>query len=90
MGITQNGIVWITKRGAAFSLCIVNFSIIADSEISLSWRKSKAYRKFEFLLCIVIFVIIAKIWHSEIFARATKFSLPLRNFRNPCENFAMP
>ena len=29
MGITQNGVVWITKRGAAFSLCTVNFAIIA-------------------------------------------------------------
>ena len=29
MGITQNGVVWITKRGAAISLCIVNFAMIA-------------------------------------------------------------
>ena len=28
MGITQNGVVLITKRGAAFSLCTVNFAII--------------------------------------------------------------
>ena len=29
MGITQNGVVWIIKRGVAFSLCAVNFAIIA-------------------------------------------------------------
>ena len=29
MGITQNKVVWITKSGAAISLCIVNFTIIA-------------------------------------------------------------
>ena len=29
MGITQNGVVLITKREAAFSLCTVNFAIIA-------------------------------------------------------------
>ena len=29
MGIKQNGVVWITKRGAIISLCIVNFAIIA-------------------------------------------------------------
>ena len=29
MGITQNGVVWITKRGATISLCIMNFAIIA-------------------------------------------------------------
>ena len=29
MGITQNEVIWITKSGAAFSLCIVNFVMIA-------------------------------------------------------------
>ena len=29
MEITQNGVVWITKRGAAISQCTVNFAIIA-------------------------------------------------------------
>ena len=60
MGITQNGVVWITNRGARISLCIANFAIIA------------------------------KIWDRENFARIAKFSLPLRNFCNPCEIFAMP
>ena len=27
MGIIQNEVVWITKRGAAFFLCTVNFAI---------------------------------------------------------------
>ena len=29
MGITQNGVVWITNRGARVSLCIGNFAMIA-------------------------------------------------------------
>ena len=57
MGITQNGVVWITNKGARILLCIVNFAIIRN------------------------FAMIAKIWHSENFARTAKFSLPLRNFR---------
>ena len=31
MGIIQNEVVWIKNKGAAISLCIVNFAIIAKT-----------------------------------------------------------
>ena len=80
MGITQNEVVWITKRGAAISLCIVNFAIIAkfgyDSENcrhreNLNFAMHSNFR-----------------YNSESLAIA-KFSLGLRNFRYHCEIFAI-
>ena len=31
MGIIQNKVIWIKNKGAAISLCIVNFTIIAKT-----------------------------------------------------------
>ena len=84
MGITQNGVVWITNRGARISLCIVNFAMIAK------FRYDSEIRYHSEIASIAKFAILAKIWHSENFARIVKFLLPLQSFRNPCEIFAMP
>ena len=81
MGITQNEVVWITKRGAAISLCIVNFAIIAkfgyDSENcrhreNLNFAMHSNFR-----------------YNSESLAIA-KFSLGLRNFRYAIAKVTVP
>ena len=50
MGIIQNEVVWIKIRGKSISLCIVNFSIIANfryvRKISLSWRNFSIMANF--------------------------------------------
>ena len=80
MGITQNGVVWITKRGAAISLCIVNFAIIAkfcyDSE---NCRHSKNLN----------FAMHSNFRYDSENLAIAKFSLGLRNFRYHCEIFAI-
>ena len=59
MGITQNGIVWITKRGAAFSLCTLNFAIISKiASIAKIWVSMQISRTCRVVLgshtCIIV------------------------------------
>ena len=54
MEIIQNEVVWMKIKGAAISLCIVNFAIIAKITDFCN-------RVFEFLLCTVTFAMIAKL-----------------------------
>ena len=56
MGITQNGVVLITKRGATFSLCTVNVAIIAKIRGIAKNQNFAMHNKIRY------FAIIAKIW----------------------------
>ena len=88
MGITQNRVVWITKRGAAFSLCTVNFAVIAKIRGIAKNQNFAMHSNFrydsEFSLSLRNFR-----YHCEIFAIIAKFSLGLQNFRYHCEIFAI-
>ena len=92
MVINQNMVVWNQKHrkhrgGGGDFRYAVNFSIIAKktrhSEIQIFAMHGNFRYDSEISLAYRKFV------HSENFTRIAKFSLWLRNFRNPCEIFTM-